>query len=128
MNSHIRATATAKRERFWNVFDHVPQDQQTGGCAYCEMGWAEGPGLVYRCGNCNPGKSGDPHTYATDNAPVPDRPRGWWSWWFQPWSYFTKRPPTDPECFASAPGPQQQAENDCHRCGAVDRCLPSQSA
>jgi hypothetical protein len=44
------------REAFWNV---VPDEYQTEGCDDCENGWAEGPGLIYRC-QCNPGQPGDP--------------------------------------------------------------------
>lgn len=124
MSSHSRAEATAMRERFWRIYDNVPDNQTTAGCTYCESGWAEGPGLVYRCDNCNPGKPGDPHTYSTeDKPPPPDRPRGWWAMWFQPWSYFTKKPEPDPECFGSRPGPQQRAENDCYFCKAFCRCV-----
>lgn len=124
MSFNSRADATAKRERFWDVFDNVPVDMLTLGCEYCESGWAEGPGLVYRCDNCNPGQSGDPHTFSTTGDPVPDRPRGWWAMWLQPSSFFAKKkPPADPPCFGSRPGPQQRAENDCYSCKAFCRCI-----
>lgn len=31
--------------------------------------------------------------------------------------------PETPSCYRSKPGPQQQAENDCHNCGLSDTCL-----
>jgi hypothetical protein len=49
-----RGIATAKRNAFWEVHDHVPDECLAAGCDYCESGWAHGPGLVYRC-QCNPG-------------------------------------------------------------------------
>lgn len=83
MSAHSRAIATAKRERFWSVHDNVPYDQLTAGCEWCESGWAEGPGLVYRCDNCNPGRDGDPHTFSTEPVYEPrpslwERLRAWW--------------------------------------------------
>jgi hypothetical protein len=85
MSEHDRWRAEDKRCRFWTVFDNVPEDQMTSGCEWCESGWAKGPGLVYRCDNCNPAKDGQPLTFSTkpeyDYEPQSTlwkRLRAWW--------------------------------------------------
>jgi hypothetical protein len=62
MSSASRFQATLKRKREWAVLDYVPTSELADGCDYCFQGWAEGPGLVYRCG-CNPGEN---HYYSTE--------------------------------------------------------------
>jgi hypothetical protein len=64
-----RGIATAKRNAFWEVHDNVPDELLVDGCDYCEEGWANGPGLVYRC-QCNPGKAGEPDTIRTEPYPI----------------------------------------------------------
>lgn len=85
MSEIERGIATAKRERFWAIHDNVPGDQLTAGCQWCEAGWATGPGLVYRCDNCNPGTGDDPHTFHTESEYEPPvRPSPWVrlkAWW-----------------------------------------------
>lgn len=69
MSSDSRFFATIKREFEWSVLDNVPDSELADGCDYCYQGWAEGPGLVYRCG-CNPGEiiyySTEPEYVKTD--------------------------------------------------------------
>jgi hypothetical protein len=38
----------------------VPNEELSNGCAYCYLGWAEGPGLIYKC-ECN--ETEGPYTY-----------------------------------------------------------------
>lgn len=54
MSYLARAEATERRKAFWNIHDNVPVSMLSDGCDYCESGWANGPGVIYRC-ECNPG-------------------------------------------------------------------------
>jgi hypothetical protein len=51
----------------------VPGELLSAGCPYCTNGWANGPGLVYRC-QCNPG---EPHTISVPEPATPTQPSLW---------------------------------------------------
>jgi hypothetical protein len=63
MSAVERAVAAERRKAFWNIHDNVSPDQMSDGCPYCVNGWANGPGVVYRC-LCNPG---EPNTIDVDD-------------------------------------------------------------